>query len=185
MADTLDVILAGLHDPKDMPFAMPWTDAPREELIVNALRYYWTARAGAPPSWAVLFAVRLDGELVGQQELAADHFAVTRTVGTGSWVARARQGRGIGTEMRAAVLQFAFDHLGAERANSGAYLDNPTSLRVSEKLGYRADGTNVVQRRPGERAVEQRLTLDHAGFRRPDWTVRVSGLDPCRAFFGL
>ena len=103
---------------------------------------------------------------------------------TGSWLGAAHQGDGIGTEMREAVLQFAFDHLKADRADSGAFLDNPRSLRVSEKLGYRPDGTAVLQRRPGERAVEQRLTLDPSQFVRSDWAVQVRGLPACRAFFG-
>ena len=34
------------------------------------------------------------------------------------------QGDGIGTEMRSAVVQFAFDHLKADRADSGAFTDN-------------------------------------------------------------
>ncbi|MBM9466335.1 GNAT family N-acetyltransferase [Nakamurella sp. YIM 132084] len=87
--------------------------------------------------------------------------------------------------MRSAVLQFAFEHLGAQRADSGAFTDNPASLAVSARLGYLPDGTRVVQRRPCERAVEQRLTLTPDGFRRPDWRVAVSGLDACRAEFAL
>ena len=82
--------------------------------------------------------VRRGGVLVGLQELMAKDFAVTRTVETGSWLGAAHQGDGIGTEMREAVLQFAFDHLKATRADSGAFVDNPRSLRVSEKLGYAA-----------------------------------------------
>ncbi len=119
------------------------------------------------------------------RRLAAKDFAVTRAVGTGSWLGAAHQGNGIGTEMREAVLQFAFDHLKAERADSRAFTDNPQSLRVSEKLGYRHDGTAVLQRRPGERAVEQRLTLSPGEFRRSNWAVQVRGLPLCRSYFGI
>ena len=41
-----------------------------------------------------------------------------RTVGTGSWLGRPYQGRGIGKEMRGAVLALAFDGLGAEVAET-------------------------------------------------------------------
>ena len=34
-----------IHDPATMPFAIPWTDAPPEELARNTLRYYWLGRA--------------------------------------------------------------------------------------------------------------------------------------------
>lgn len=87
--------------------------------------------------------------------------------------------------MRSAVVQFAFDHLKAARADSGAFTDNPQSPAVSRKLGYRPDGTAVLQRRPGERAVEQRLTLDRVSFVRPDWMVQVRGLPGCDSFFGI
>jgi RimJ/RimL family protein N-acetyltransferase len=186
LVETLDVILDGIHDADRMPFAMPWTDAPRAELIPNTLRYYWTARgACTPQSWAVPFIVRRGGVVVGLQELTGENFAVTKKVDTGSWLGASLQGQGIGTEMRSAVLQFAFDHLKAQRADSGAFDDNAQSLRVSEKLGYRRDGTVWMQRRPGERAIEQRLALDPADFVRPDWAVQVRGLPSCRGFFGL
>lgn len=186
LVETLDLIVSGIHDSARMPFQMPWTDAPREELIPNTLRHYWTARGSwTPQAWAVPFVVRRTGVLVGIQELSGRNFAVTRTVDTGSWLGAAHQRHGIGTEMREAVLQFAFDHLKAERADSGAFLDNPASLRVSQKLGYRPDGTAVLERRPGERAVEQRLTLDPGRFVRSNWAVQIRGLAGCRGFFGL
>jgi RimJ/RimL family protein N-acetyltransferase len=186
LVETLDLILAGIHDPGRMPFSMPWTDAPRDELIANTLRHYWTSRgASTPARWSVPFVVRLRGELVGMQNIVSTDFAVTKTVMTGSWIGAAHQGMGIGAEMRSAVIQFAFDHLRAVRADSGAFTDNPASLRVSEKLGYLPDGTEVRQRRPGERAVEQRLTLTPREFRRPGWDVQVTGLAACRSYFGL
>ncbi len=186
LPETLELILGGIHDRSRMPFLKPWTDASPEELVPNTLRYYWTARGSwTPENWAVPFMVRCKGELVGMQELTGRNFAVTRTVGTGSWLGQAFQGRRIGTEMRSAVVQFAFDHLKAQRADSAAFTDNPQSLAVSRRLGYRPDGTVVVQRRPGERAVEQRCTVEPATFVRSDWMVQVRGLPACHAFFGI
>lgn len=99
---------------------------------------------------------------------------------------RRHQGHGYGTEMRAAVLMLAFDHLGAGHARSGAYTDNPASLGVSRKLGYRPDGTLTHARRRGERATETRLLLSREDFEahRPGWPLAVEGLDACRALFG-
>ena len=186
LPETCELILAGIHDSDLMPFKIPWTDAPRDEIVPNALRFYWSSRASSTPdNWAVPFMVRRRGDLVGMQELSGRNFAVTRTVNTASWLGRPFQGQGIGTEMRSAVVQFAFDHLRAERADSGAFLDNLQSLAVSRKLGYRPDGTVVRQRRPGERAIEQRLTVDRATFVRPDWMVQIRGLPACRAYFGV
>ncbi|MTD15536.1 GNAT family N-acetyltransferase [Nakamurella sp. YIM 132087] len=186
LAELIDLVRGGVHDPAEMPFLMPWTDAPDAELVANTLRYHWQARAASVPErWSVNFAVRIDGELAGTQELMATDFAVTRSVSTGSWLGLPFQGRGIGSEMRAAVLLFAFDQLGAVRAESSAFTDNPRSLRVSEKLGYLPDGTRVIQRRPGERATDQRLLLTPRDFRRPVWELGVEGFAPCRPTFGI
>jgi RimJ/RimL family protein N-acetyltransferase len=87
--------------------------------------------------------------------------------------------------MRAAVLGLAFDQLGAERARSEAFTDNPASLGVSRRLGYREDGSRTVVVR-GRARQETRLVLDRADFQahRPAWTPTVSGLDTCRAILG-
>ena len=186
LAELIELALAGVHDPGEMPFAVPWTDQPADVLGPETLRFHWNARAAnRPQRWSLDFAVRRDGVLVGTQSVAAEAFAVTRAVHTGSWLGARHQGNGIGTEMRCAVVMFAFDLLGAERAESSAFLDNPASLRVSEKLGYRPDGIQVRERRPGERAVNRRLLLEPQWFRRPDWTLRVAGLDACRPALGL
>ena len=185
LAELVDLVLGGIHDPAEMPFLTPWTDAPRTELVAATLRYHWESRAASKPTnWSVHFAVRSRGALIGSQEISGTNFAVTRTVGTGSWLGRPHHGQGFGTEMRLAVLDFAFDHLKATRAESAAFVDNPTSLAVSRKTGYTPNGDAVVQRRPGEAAVEQRLLVTPATFRRPDWAVQVAGFEACRGSFG-
>ncbi len=126
IVELVDLILAGIHDPAEMPFAMPWTQAPREELILNSIRHFWQVRSQtAPTSWTLSFSVRKQGLLVGLQDLSARDFAAARVVHTGSWLGRAHQGQGIGTEMRCGVLDFAFDHLKAVRAESGAFIGQP------------------------------------------------------------
>ncbi|MBB5958881.1 RimJ/RimL family protein N-acetyltransferase [Saccharothrix tamanrassetensis] len=171
--------LRGIHPPERMPFGVDWTDAPRDRLAVNTLQHYWSVRATqSPERWTLNFLVRLDGRVIGVQTLSADSFAVTGEVGTGSWIGLRHQGRGLGTEMRAAVLVFAFDHLGARTARSSAFVDNPASLGVSRKLGYRPDGT-FTQLRRGEAATQTRLLLTRDGFVRPDWQLGVSGVTAC------
>ena len=84
---------------------------------------------------------------------------MTRTGETGSWLGREFQGRGIGTAMRQVICAFAFDHLDAEEVTSGAFLDNPASLAVSRKVGYRPNGVRRLKRRAGELALNQSLVL--------------------------
>lgn len=174
----------GVHPPQEMPFLVPWTDADPRYLGRGILQYFWSQRAAlAPEGWTVNFLVRHDGRVIGTQSLTGTDFATTREVKTGSWLGMAHQGDGLGTEMRAAVLLLAFDHLGAVRARSDAFADNHASHRVSAKLGYRRDGSRTVVRR-GVAAEDVRLVLDADGFRRPDWELRAAGVEGCRGLLG-
>ncbi|RJQ77426.1 N-acetyltransferase [Pseudonocardiaceae bacterium YIM PH 21723] len=170
----------GIHPPDYMPFGVPWTD----QHPITWMQHYWRRRADCVPTdWKVHFLVRLDGVVIGAQALYGADFAIKRLVTTGSWIGLRYQGLGYGTEMRSAVLSFAFDHLGATTARSTAFLDNRRSLGVGRRLGYRPDGTGEAVRR-GRTAVEQRLLLKKTEFR-PACPIRVEGLDRCLAVFGL
>jgi RimJ/RimL family protein N-acetyltransferase len=146
----------------------------------------WSARARASPSWWVLvFAVIVEGRAVGTQEITASEFPALRSVGTFSWLTRGMQGRGLGREMREAVLHLAFGGLGAHRAESEAFEDNAASCGVSRAVGYERDGTTWAVRR-GEAAPMARFVLTREAWlprRRCD--VTIHGLDPCLPFLGL
>lgn len=179
------LVLDGIHGPAEMPFFVPWTDAPPEELPANYLRYVGQTLAGqTPESTNLPFVVRRAGEVVGVQALEGEHVAVTRTLETGSWLARRFHGQGIGTRMRQAVCALAFDHLDVERITSGAFLDNPSSLAVSRKVGYRPNGRRWLARR-GSLAEQQLLLLTPETFRRGTDPVQVRGVPALRAFLGL
>ncbi|MEJ7584388.1 MAG: GNAT family protein [Acidimicrobiales bacterium] len=126
-----------------------------------------------------------DGRLVAQQDVGAECFAVRRTVHTGSWVGRAHQGRGIGKEMRAAVLHFAFAALGAQRAETDAFVDNPASLAVTRSLGYEPNGDGIHDRK-GEPVAMLRYAMSRQSWeRRRHDDISVEGLEPCLTMFGL
>ena len=132
--------------------------------------------------WHLELGVFVEGEPAGVQAVESKDFAGTRTVGTGSWLGQGFQGRGVGTEMRAAALELAFRGLGAQLARSGAVDGNVASLRVSEKLGYREVGRGTV----APRGVE--LPHTDVALRREDWRppfdVEIDGLEPCLPLFG-
>lgn len=182
--ELVDEAYLGVHPPDEMPFLVPWTETDPQYLGRRILQFHWGRRAElVPEAWRINFLVRLDGRVVGTQGLGATSFAVTREVRTGSWLGMRHQGRGIGTEMRAAVLLLAFDHLGAAQARSDAFADNAASHRLSSKLGYRRDGTNTVVRR-GEPSEDIRLLLTPEEFVRPEWTLGVEGVEGCRELLG-
>src|SRR6266705_3719155 len=123
-----DAARRGIHPPDEMPFAVAWTDDLNErdflEFHRNALRSW------QPDRWEANFVTVHEGRVIGTQALSAADFATTREVSSGSWLERARQGRGLGTEQRAAVLELAFRGLGALAALTGALEHNRASQRV-------------------------------------------------------
>ena len=180
------VARAGVHDPAQMPFGNGWTDRSAEDWQTGFARYFWLQRGRWDVvSWALPFAVLLDGAPIGVQQLAAGDFPVLRTVGTGSWLSLAHQGQGLGTEMRGAVLHFAFRLLGAELAITGAFPANTGSIRVSEKLGYLHNG--VRRDRARGRPVDSllfRLPRERWESSAPD-RIEVEGFEGCERMFGL
>lgn len=176
----------GIHDPSAMPFYHPWTDVPAGRLAGNLVQYHWRTRADfTPEKWDLNFGVWRDGELLGTQGVATEHFLVTRTGETGSWLGLEHQGQGIGTAMRQAMCAFLFDHVGFEEITSGAFSDNPASLGVSRKVGYRANGVRRLKRREGELATNLGLVLSPGDLVRGEHPLEVEGVAPFRRSIGL
>jgi RimJ/RimL family protein N-acetyltransferase len=175
----------GIHPPAEMPFAVAWTDRSGEPGFVESVVEFHEAalRDWSPARWSLNLLVFAAGQLAGSQAIGAEDFASQRVVHTGSWLGRRFQRQGLGTEMRAAVLELAFRGLGAEAATSGAIVGNEASKRVSEKLGYSITGTSTVSPR-GEPLEHYDLRIERGDWRAPV-EVEVVGLDPCRPLFGL
>ena len=152
----------GIHDPATMPFAIPWTDRPSPHRQREALQYWWGQRANwRPDMWAFVGGVFVGDHPVGVQAVHAKDFASLRTVLTGSWLGQEYQGRGIGKEMRMAILHLAFDGLGAQEAYSGAFWDNEPSHATSRSLGYIYNGEELLSRRGiPSRMINLRLDRD-------------------------
>lgn len=182
----LAVAAEGIHDPDTMPFLHPWTDAEPAERDRSSLQSWWRARAGwSQDNWHFSGAVFLDGCPVGRQDLMAEHFAELRVVKTGSWLGQRFQGQGIGKEMRAAVLHFAFEGLGAMEAESGAWHDNAASVAVSRALGCRqVEGGLALRRGQPDRLTNFLLTREEWLARRRD-DITIEGLDRCLFVFGV
>ncbi len=186
IAVLVDLAERGIHDPASMPFYFPWTDAPKAELARNMAVHYWHSRAAnSAERWSLELVVRRGGQVVGIQAFAAEHYLVTRTGETGSWLGLEHQGQGIGTLMRQTMCAFLFDHLGAEEITSAAFVDYPASGAVSRKVGYSLNGQTREKRRDGELAVCQRLILRPDDLVRAPHDVQVEGLSAFRRDIGL
>ncbi|MEO5662738.1 MAG: GNAT family protein [Nocardioides sp.] len=175
----------GIHSPDRMPFSFPWTDVTPEELPLNFAQYHWRTRADfSPSSWVLNLGVWWQGELVGVQGVNTSNFVVRRTGETGSWLGAGHQGQGLGTVMRQVMCVLLFDHLAFTEVTSGAFVDNPASLAVSRKVGYRVNGTERYERR-GELAEMTMLALRPEDLVPPDVPVEVSGADRVRRLIGV
>ena len=171
---------AGIHPPEEMPFFFAWTDNLEHDGFID---YHRSAlRDWQPAQWECHFVTFVGGRPIGTQNIGAREFADSREVGTGSWLGESFQRQGYGFEQRAAILEFAFAGLGAERAKSGALVHNVASQKISDRLGYRMTGVSEVAPR-GEQVPHYDYVIERAEWRCPI-DVRIDGLTAALPLFG-
>jgi len=90
-------------------------------------------------SLAYPYAITRDGgELIGVIDLFRS--APDAALEIGYWIGKPYWGQGLSTEAARALIQEARDTLGVRALMAGAFADNPASLRVLRKLGFRPTG---------------------------------------------
>jgi len=187
LAEVMDLVQRGVHDPAWMPFTTPWTDLESPELERSALQYWWRSRAlFSPVGWDLLFVVAHQGIIIGTQNLTSTDFPTVRVAETGSWLGLDYQGQGFGKEMRRAVLHLAFEYLGAQAIVSTAFADNASSQGVSLAVGYEENGRAFARRRDErDELIRYRITRDRWHETRTDMPITVTGFAACAEMFGL
>ena len=176
----------GIHDPAWMPFAFEWTDVAPPLQQRHSMQFHWGLRANwRPEHWNCNLVASIDGKVVGTQSAEAVDFARLGEVTTGSFLVRPAQGRGLGREMRAAILHLVFAGLGAQNALTGAWADNEPSLAVTRRLGYEPTGEKrMLSRGTPRQMLTFRLSRERwEAVHRDD--VVIEGLDPCLDLFGV
>jgi RimJ/RimL family protein N-acetyltransferase len=146
---------------------------------------YWSSFAAwTVDNWRLGFVVVDGSRIVGVQELEARDFPRRKVVETSSWLVRRARGRGLGKEMRAAVLHLAFSGLGALEAETCAWWDNGPSLGVSWALGYQHNGEYIhVHEDRRDRMVRARLLASRWAEVAATYPTTIAGLEGCRHFF--
>lgn len=180
LVELFRVAEGGIHPPEEMPFFVPWTDDLRLDAFTEFHQGTWAV--WRPEKWSLNLITFLDGKPIGSQGIEAEDFAAKREVVTGSWLGAPYQGRGLGTEQRAAVLELGFAGLGAEVALSGSLVHNVSSQRVSQKLGYRQTGSRTVAPR-GDPVEHYDYRLERGEWRCPI-EVEITGLESALPLFG-
>ena len=183
-----EVVRAGKTHAHPAPYDDPMSfyEIDPDVRVARWLRAIWRRRGTVEPgSWRLYFVVMLDGRPVGEQTLTGVDFADLGTVTTFSWLSSDERGRGLGQEMRAAILHLAFDGLGAKEAASDAFVDNHGSNAISRRLEYEPNGSDWATRQ-GEPAQlhRWRLTRDRWQQRRRD-DIELHGVDACHAWLPL
>lgn len=186
LAELADLAIRGIHPPDTMPFLSAWSVQEPALIARHVVQKFWRELGTwTPEDWRLHLCVFYDGTVIGRQGIGAQDLARRKEVGTGSWLGQDYQGKGFGTEMRAAVLHLAFAGLGAEEAVSSALQHNAASQGVSRKLGYTLDGV-ARQIVSGELVIDQRMRLTRAAWEQHRTVeVTIEGLDACRPWFGL
>jgi RimJ/RimL family protein N-acetyltransferase len=190
--DEMLVQLAEAADPGMFPagefhFTVDWLSPPSPTRERQAMQFWWLQRANWTPSeWSLTMAVVVDGTAVGVQDIGAKSFPLNRRVSTGSWLTPSVQGRGLGKEMRQAILHLGFVGLGAAEAHSGAFEDNVRSIAVSRAVGYEDNGFERSLRGGRTSGVHVNFRMTRERFqqvRRHD--IEIENLEPCLELFGL
>jgi RimJ/RimL family protein N-acetyltransferase len=177
--------IAGPDEPR---LQMPWMYEPSPAMEHHLVQRYWRSLAHwKPESWHLAIALIVDDEPVGIQDIWANDFARVRSVGTGSWITRSRQGKGFGTEARSAVLEFAFSCLSAGEARTDYHDGNIASERVSRKLGYVNNGERLTYRDGSGQITEYHLRLTRERWEQTRSRQRavIAEFERCAAMFGL
>lgn len=85
------------------------------------------------------YAITIDGgELIGVMDLFRS--APDAVLEIGYWIGKPYWGQGLSTEAAKGIINEAKETLGVKALIAGAFADNPGSLRVLEKLGFKPTG---------------------------------------------
>ncbi|QCK85219.1 GNAT family N-acetyltransferase [Phreatobacter aquaticus] len=144
------------------PVPLPFTEAHASAFIGDVLA---SNALGGGLGLAVARKREPDA-LIGTVTFAGEGAAVE----IGWWFGRAFWGKGFATEAVMALIDVAFQAPHLETIVAGAFADNPASLRVHEKLGFRIIGHS---RRT---SAARGCAVDHIdmALTRADWQARQS-----------
>ena len=167
LEDVDDVLDYG-SDPEWARFnPRPYTRRDAEDVVAGAVLTAWDKKP--------MFAVELDGRVVGYVELEVNPIRTVAELGYD--IARSHWGKGLAAEAARAVVDWGFRELGLAKVAAFANIRNRQSWRVMEKLGMTREGVF----RGGWRHRGQLSDSVAYGVLREDWQSVGGPLPPAPA----
>lgn len=134
--DDADAVVAACRD----PLVQRFTRVPIPYGLLDAHAFIDGAPVRRARGESLELAVRdRDGRLLGAIGFIVDRFDPGQAE-VGYWVAPAARGRGIATRALRLLSAWALREAGLVRLSLTASLENPASLRVAERAGFRREG---------------------------------------------
>lgn len=114
---------------------------PNRYSIRDARRFIRRSNRGLKDgsTYSLSIVLRRSGELIGGcglDRIRLDH----RNAHIGYWIARSHWGSGYASEAASLLIAAGFRELGLHRVHTGVLPDNPRSIRVLRRLGFRTEG---------------------------------------------
>ncbi|MEL6678888.1 MAG: GNAT family N-acetyltransferase [Pseudomonadota bacterium] len=145
-------VLAGPHEVSRMLASIPHPFTEDDAFEWMQRRIY----CGRP---GFMLGIRREGALVGCVGMGGTPVSVMYWLGMDHW------GQGLATEAMRGFLGDIFDRFALDAVEAGCFLDNPSSARVLEKLGFAKTGESVQRSRARvEPAPHFDYRLDRAAF---------------------
>ena len=116
-----------------MPFG-PNTERQSKEFVEKSIA---EQRADPRVNYALALTLRETGDFIGGATVAGEAGIPGGDAGLGYCLDRSAWGKGYATEAARALIEFAFESLGAHRVHAGCDTRNTASARVLEKVGMR------------------------------------------------
>ncbi|MFD3400889.1 GNAT family N-acetyltransferase [Kribbella sp. NPDC058693] len=188
LGELADVVRAGKTDAEPPPYDDPISlyEPDPDQRVAKWMRAIWRGRGKVEAdAWRMYFVVVVDRRPVGMQDLIGVNFSTLGTVTSFSWLSADERGRGLGREMRAAILHLAFEGLGAKEAGSDAFVDNHGSNAISQALGYEPNGSDWATRL-GEPALLNRWRLTRDNWQQQRRTdIQLHNAEACQTYLPL
>ncbi len=138
-----------------LPIPSPYEFRHAETHMARSFLASWDTRP--------IFAISLDGTVIGDVQIRIDVDNMTADLGYG--IARKHWGKGLMVEAVTAAIDWAFSEFDLAKVGARADFQNRQSWRVMEKLGMKREG---ILRSSATNAGE-RVDMVHYGILREEW----------------